>query len=56
MVSYHWHCLQDADTLKSTINNLARHIDVMASSTLQIYINANKHILRQIVHAIIYFE
>ena len=54
MVNYHRHCLQDVDILKSTIDNPARRIDVMASSALQIRMNENKHILRQIVRAIIY--
>ena len=41
MVNYHWHCLQDADILKSTIiDNPARHIDVMASSAIRM--NENK--------------
>ena len=48
MVNYHRHCLQDADILKSTIDNTARHIDVIASSALQICMNENKHILRQL--------
>ena len=30
------------------------HLDVMTNSTLQDHIKENKHILRQIVHAIIY--
>ena len=54
MVNYHWHCLQDVDIFKSTTDNPARRIDVMASSALQIRMNENKHILRQIVRAIIY--
>ena len=50
MVNYHQHCLQDADILKSNIDNPARPIDVMASSALQIRMNENKHnILRQLL-------
>ncbi len=54
MANHHRHCLQAADVLKSTIDNPARHIDVLTTSALHIRMNENKDILRQIVRAIIY--
>ncbi len=52
--TYHRECLQDADILKSVTENPTCHLDVMTSSILQDHIKENKHILRQIVRAIIY--
>ncbi len=52
--TYHRECLQDADILKSVTENPTCHLDVMTSSILQDHIKENKHILRQIVCAIIY--
>ena len=40
--------------LKATVDNPASRIDVMASSTLQVQMNENKQIMRQIVRAVIY--
>ena len=51
---YHRECLQDADILKSVTDKPACRLDVRANSSIQVHINENKHILRQIVHAIIY--
>jgi len=51
---YHRECLQDADILKSVIDNPAGRVDFKVNSTIQVHINENKHILRQIVRAIIY--
>ena len=51
---YHRECLQDADILKSVTDKPACRLDVRANSAIQVRINENKHILRQIVCAIIY--
>ena len=53
-LSYHKDCLQDADILKATVDNPASCIDVMASSTLQVQMEENKQIMKQIVRAIVY--
>ena len=52
--AYHREAMQSADTLKTTINNPAARIDVMASTALQSKIAENKHILQQIVCAILF--
>lgn len=52
--SYHLDALQSADTVKMTIENPASRLDILASSTLRARITENKHILRQIVRAILF--
>lgn len=54
LLSYHKDCLQDADILKATVDNPASRIDVMASSTLQVQMEENRQIMKQIVRAIVY--
>ena len=51
---YHRDALQLADVLKSTIENPASRVDVTLSSALRSRIEENKHILRQIVRAILF--
>lgn len=46
---YHRHCLAMADSLKSSVNNPAARVDTMFSGAVQINIEENKHIIRQIV-------
>ena len=53
---YHHECLQDADILKSTVVNPALQIDVITSTSHQIRINENRHILRQIVSAALFLS
>ena len=53
-LQYHHECVQDADIFKGTIDNPSSHIDVMANSALQIRMNENKHIMHQIVRAIMF--
>lgn len=52
--NHSYHVLQSADVLKSSIENPASRIDVMVSSALQSRIAENKHIVRQIVRAVIF--
>ena len=51
---YHWHCLAMADSLMSSVNNPAARVDTMFSGAVQENIEENKHIIRQIVRAIVY--
>ena len=51
---YHRDALQSAEVLKSTIENPASRLDIMVSSALQSRIAENKHILQQIVRAIVF--
>ena len=51
---YHRDALQSADVLKTTIENPSSRIDVIVSSALQSRIAENKHILKQIVRAILF--
>ena len=53
---YHRECLQRADILKSTVENPASRIDVMTNTSKQLLMNENKHILRQIVRAILFLS
>lgn len=53
-VAYHHKALQDADILKSVIENPKSRIDILSSSVLQSRIQENKHIFGQIVRAILY--
>ena len=43
-----------ADTLKTTTENPSSRIDVMMSTTVQAQMEENKHILHQIVRAIMF--
>ncbi len=54
--AYHREALQSADKLKTTIENPASRMDVMTSSALQSRMAENRHILRQIVHAILFLS
>ena len=51
---YHREALQSADILKSSIENPDSRVDVLLSSSLQLRIKENEHILRQIVQAILF--
>ncbi len=51
---YHAHSMQDADILKATIDNPSSRLDVMIDSALQDRRTTNKHILQEIVRAILY--
>ena len=53
-LAYHHKALQDADILKSVIDNPKSRIDILSSSVLQSRVKENKHIFGQIVHAILY--
>ena len=55
-LTYHRQCLQAADTLKCSIENLESRIDVLTSNVLQSQIAENRDILRQIVHAILFLS
>ena len=45
--------MQYTDILKNSIENPGLRIDIMVSSDIQMRMNENKHIIRQIVCAII---
>ena len=49
---YHLDCVQYTDNLKNSIDNPASRIDVMANSDIQMQMDENRHIVRQIVRAI----
>ena len=53
---YHLESLQDADILRDTIQTPASRIDVMCSSSLRSQMAENSHILRQIVHAVLFLS
>ena len=48
--------MQYTDILKNSIDNPALHIDVMASSDIQMRMDENRHIIRQIVRAILFLR
>ena len=50
---YHRKCVQDADILKTTVDNPASRLDVRVDSALQVRMRENKHIVQQIVRAVI---
>ena len=50
---YHRHCLEMADTLRSSVDNPATRVDVIFAGTIQKQINENKRIIRQVVQAIL---
>ena len=52
--TYHCDAVQSADVLKISTENLASRIDVQMSSSLQSQMAENKHILCQIVWAVLY--
>ena len=51
---YHRDAVQSAEVLKTSVENPASRIDVMISSSLQSRMAENKHILRQIVRAVLF--
>ena len=51
---YHLDCVQYTDILKNSIDNPASRIDVMANSDIQMRMDENRHIIRQIVCAILF--
>ena len=51
---YHLDCVQYTDILKNSIDNPALRIDVMANSDIQMRLDENRHIIRQIVRAILF--
>ena len=52
---YHRDCVQNADALKDAITNPSTsRIDIISDTRLQARIAQNKHILKQIVHAILF--
>ena len=53
-LTYHRDTVQSADVLKISIENPASRIDVQMSSSLQSQMAENKHILRQIVRAVLF--
>ena len=46
--------MQFTDILKNSIDNPASHIDGMANSDIQMRMDENRHIIRQIVRAILF--
>lgn len=50
-LKYHISALQDVDTLRTTIEN---HNCRLVSNSLQDHLATNKHVLLEIVHAVIY--
>ena len=52
---YHQECIQDADILMTTIEKPKTRIDVTVDSAIQVRMNENKHIMWQIVRAVIFF-
>ena len=53
-LKYHRNAMQAADTLRTTVDNPDARLDVMVSSVLQDRIANNRHILQEIVRAILY--
>ena len=53
-LKYHLNCSADADTLHRTVVAPSSRIDVLTVSNIQDRIAENTHILKQIVHAILY--
>ena len=51
---YHLDCVQYTDILKNSTDNPASRIDVMANSDIQMQMDENRHIIRQIVRAILF--
>ena len=51
---YHLDCVQYTDILKNSIDNPASRIDVMANSDTQMRMDENRHIIHQIVRAILF--
>ena len=52
--THHTNSMQDADTLRRTVENRKTRVDVMVSSALQERLAANKYILQEIVRVILY--
>ena len=53
-LKYHRNAMQAADTLRTTVDNPDARLDVIVSSVLQDRIANNRHILQEIVRAILY--
>lgn len=53
-LAYHRDCMVKADALKSTVQNPGSSINVMINSSLQKRMDENRHIIRQIVRAVVY--
>ena len=53
LLAYHRNCLQEADTLRATMNYPTCRVDIMTNASVQVRINENKHIIRQIVRAVL---
>ena len=51
---YYLDCVQYTDILKNSIDNTASRIDVMANSDIQMRMDENRHIIHQIVRAILF--
>ena len=51
---YQLDCVQYTDILKNSIDNPASRIDVMANSDIQMRMDENRHIIRQIFCAILF--
>ena len=47
--------MQYTDILKNSIDNPASRIDVMANSDIEMQMDENRHIIHQIVRAILFF-
>ena len=52
--AYHRDCLLKADVLKTTVEKPSSCINVIINNSLQKRMNENRHIIRQIVRAVIY--
>ena len=52
--TYHAHCMDEADTFRAVVDNPDSRLDVMVRTVLQDRLTTNKHILQQIVRAILY--
>ena len=54
LLRYHQDCVLKVDVLKTTVEIPSCCINVVINSSLQKRMNENRHIIRQIVHAVIY--
>ena len=54
LLGYHRKCLQEADALRDTMNDPTCRVDVMTNASVQVRTNENKHIIRQIVRAVLF--
>ena len=51
---YHFHLMQKADTLKAAVDKPDTRVDIMVSTALQDHLATNRHILQEIVRAILF--